>query len=101
MQGAAQVGTPAPLRFQIRVRRRPRNRPPFAAGVAGLIESFVESGSEEVAFETGAAEDLVLADSHAFEREKFLRVYRFTTGNQVGFEIGGVIETFEADHCER
>jgi hypothetical protein len=71
-----------------------------ADGVAGVIESFVESGSEEAGFETGAAEDLVLADSHAFEREKFLRVYRFITGNQVGFEIGDVLQTFEADDCE-
>jgi len=71
-----------------------------ADGIAALIESFVEGGGEEAGFETGAAEHLLLADGHALEGHEFLRVYRFVTGHEVGFEIRDLLQIFEADDHE-
>ncbi len=64
------------------------------------IDGIVQGGGEEAGIETGGAEDELLRDGHALEREHFLGVDRAIAGDEVGFEIADLVDVFEADDAE-
>jgi len=66
----------------------------------GGVERFVEGGGEQAAFEAGGAEDGLLGEGGALEREKLLGVDGLVKSDQIFAETGDFVEIFEADHCK-
>ena len=69
-------------------------------GVTSGIECLVEAGGEEADLEALGAEHGLLGEGHALDGEKLLGVYGLVGGNEVGAEIGDVLEVFHADDGE-
>jgi hypothetical protein len=67
--------------------------------IAG-VEGLVEAGGEEAGFQARAAEDSLLGEGEALDGEEFLGVDGLVDGNEVGPEVGDLIEVFEADDGE-
>ena len=63
------------------------------AGVEGLVEA----GGEEPGFQARGAEDGLLGEGEALDGEEFLGVDGLVDGDEVGPEVGDLIEVFEAD----
>jgi hypothetical protein len=68
-------------------------------GDAG-VEGLVEAGGEETGFEAGGAEDRLLGEGEALDGEEFLGVDGLVDGDEVGPEVGDLIEFFEPDDGE-
>ena len=69
-------------------------------GVAGGVEGLVEAGGEEAGFEARGAEDGLLGEGDALDGEEFLGVDGLVDGDEVGSEMGDLMEVFEADDGE-
>jgi hypothetical protein len=70
-------------------------------GVVGGVEGFVEAGSEEAGLQAGSAQDGLLRESHALQREELLGVDGLIDGDQIGLEAIDFAGVFEADDGER
>ena len=66
------------------------------AGVEGLVEA----GGEEAGFQARGAEDSLLGEGEALDGEEFLGVDGLVDGDEVGAEMGDLVEVFEADDRE-
>ena len=64
------------------------------------VERFAEAVGEEAGFEAGGAEDGLLGEGDALDREEFLGVDGLVEVHQVFPEVGDLIEVFEADDGE-
>ena len=60
-------------------------------GVAGMVQA----GGEKSAFQAGGAQEVLLSDGDAFDGAKLLAIDRLVDGDQVGAEVGDVVEAFE------
>jgi len=69
-------------------------------GVAGGLEGLVEAGGEEAGLEARGAEDGLLGEGEALDGEEFLGVDGLVDGDEVGSEMGDLLEVFEADDGE-
>jgi len=65
--------------------------------VTGLVEGLVEAGGEEAGFEARGTEDGLLGEGEALDGEEFLGVDGLVDGDEVGSEMGDLLEVFEAD----
>ncbi len=63
-------------------------------------ERLVETGGKDAAFEAGRTEEGLLGESDALDGEELLGVDGAVDGDQVGAEVGDVVEFFEADDGE-
>jgi hypothetical protein len=61
------------------------------------VERFAEAVGEEAGFEAGGAEDGLLGEGDALDREEFLGVDGPVEVHQVFPEVGDLIEVFEAN----
>jgi hypothetical protein len=68
----------------------------FAVGAEGLVEA----GGEEAGLEALGAEEGLLGEGHALDGEEFLGVDGLIDGDEVGAEVGDLLEVFEADDGE-
>ena len=68
--------------------------------LAQKVTGLVEAGGEEAGFEARGAEERLLGQSDALDRESLLRVDGLIEGNEVVPEVGGLIEVFQADDGE-
>src|ERR1700688_1426973 len=62
---------------------------------AGGVEGFVEASGEEAALEVGDAEHGLLGQSDALDGEQLLGVDGPVYGDQIGAEMGDLLEVFE------
>jgi hypothetical protein len=69
-------------------------------GLPGGIESLIEARGKEAGFQAGGAEQGLLGQGDALDGEELLGVDRLVDGNQVGFQIGDLIEVFQAHDGE-
>jgi hypothetical protein len=69
----------------------------LGTGYVGEAASFVEAGGEEAGFQAGDTEDGLLGEGHAFDGEEFLGIDGLVEVDEVGLEIGEILEVFEAD----
>ena len=60
-------------------------------------EGVIEAGGEEAAFEAGGAEEGLAGDGDALEGEELFGVDGFVGGDEVGAQVGDLMEVFEAD----
>jgi hypothetical protein len=68
--------------------------------VVGDVEGLIEAVGEEAGFEAGGAADGLLGDGHALDGEGLLGVGGLVDGDEVGAEMGDLVEVFEADDVE-
>jgi hypothetical protein len=66
-------------------------------GVTGGVEGLVEAGGEEAGLEARGAEDSLLGEGEALDGEEFLGIDGLVDGDEVGSEVGDLMEVFEAD----
>ena len=69
-------------------------------GLFAAAEDLVQATGKESAFEPGGAENALLGDGGALEREPFLRVDRLVVGEETGFEPLDLILVLHADNGE-
>jgi hypothetical protein len=67
---------------------------------AGGVEGFVEATGEETALEVGDAEHGLLGQGDALDGEQLLGVDGPVDGDEIGAEVGDLLEVFEADDGE-
>lgn len=60
-------------------------------GVAGMVQA----GGEKSAFQAGGAQEVLLSDGDAFDGAKLLAIDGLVDGDEVGAEVGDVVEAFE------
>jgi hypothetical protein len=65
-----------------------------------VVEGEVEAVGEQAGFEAGGAEHRLLGEGHALDGEQFLGVDRLIDAGEIGFEMGDLLEIFEADDGE-
>ena len=67
----------------------------------GRVERLIETRAEKAGFEAGGAEERLLGESDPLDGEQFLRVGGFVDGQEIVFEMGDIVEVFEANYGER
>ena len=65
-----------------------------------FVEGDVETDGEDAGSESGGAAHLMLGESHGLESEQFLRIHWLVEGDEVGSEIGDLVEVFESNDGE-
>jgi len=65
--------------------------------VIGESETLVEAGGQEAGFQAGNAEDGVLGDGDALDGEEFLGIGGVVELDEVGAEVGDVIDVLHKD----
>jgi hypothetical protein len=65
------------------------------------IEGVIEATGKEAGLEAGGAEQRLLGQGDAFDGKELLGIDRLVDGDEVGLQIGDLLEVFEADHSER
>src|SRR5579864_65111 len=65
-----------------------------------LVEGDVEADGEDAGSESGGAAHLMLGEGYALEGEHLLRVDGLVEGDEIGSEIGDLVEIFEPDDGE-
>ena len=65
-----------------------------------MVEGLVEAGGEEAGLEARGTEDGLLGEGEALDGEEFLGVDGLVDGDEVGSEMGDLLEVFEADDGE-
>src|SRR5207247_265405 len=70
-------------------------------GLASGVERLIETSGKKAGFEAGGAEEGLLGESDALDGEELLGVDGFVVGQEVVFEMGDIVEIFEADDGER
>jgi hypothetical protein len=69
-------------------------------GRSVVIEGHVQADGEDARSEAGDTAHLLLGDGHALDGEQLLRVDGLVEGDEVGSEIGNLVEVFELDDGE-
>ncbi len=68
--------------------------------VTGGVEGLVEASGEEAGLKARGAEESLLGEGEALDGEEFLGVDGLVDGQEVGSEMGDLLEVFEADDGE-
>ncbi len=71
----------------------------IAEGALG-VDGFVDAGGEEAGFEAGGAQDGVAGEGDALQGGEFFGVDGLVDGDEVGFDVGDLVEMFGADDDE-
>jgi hypothetical protein len=67
---------------------------------SAAIDGFIDAGGEEAGLEAGGAQHGLLGESDALDGIEFLRIDGLVDGDEIGLEMGDVLEVFEAGDAE-